>query len=464
MIALSDRAFVVSFAELKRWSVNSIFEAQWHWPPQDIHPLSDALKRKLLPVDRKRHDFAALQLVTLHFDGEMEPRNLNGTDDFKGSLFFAEAGDVLYSKIDVRNGAIGIVPDSMPRVAVSSEYPVYAVNTETAVPQYIQLLFHTPQFRRVINSLISGASGRKRVQPEVLETIDVPLPPLSVQRAIVDYWHRAQREAAGIREHLIKSERVLQSSFYDALGITPPDTAKRPRYCAVQWKDLARWSGGATFLLTQVASLDHGRFPVVSGRDCLAEVRHGCSASPSPSPTALDVLKISAVTRGHFRPSERKYMYDKPEYRAQFDLRPGDVLMCRTNGTLAYVGMASLISDEDNTESLIFPDKVMRVRAKSNVLPAYLWHVLKSRPVRAQIEAAARTAIGNYAIGTEDIWGLRIPLPPLDAQWEIVGRVQEGRAEIARETARADALLSGVKSGVEAMILGTLPPPAPDLG
>ena len=116
-------------------------------------------------VDRRQHGFDSLNLVTLHFDGEMEPRNLQGRSNFKGRLFFAHPGDVIYSKIDVRNGAIGVIPDEIGDVTVSSEYPVYRLKPERAVPEYIKLLFRTGFFRLAINSMISGTSGRKRVQP-----------------------------------------------------------------------------------------------------------------------------------------------------------------------------------------------------------------------------------------------------------------------------------------------------------
>ena len=113
----------------------------------------------------------AIPLVTLRFNGEMVPRPRNAGASFKGRLFHADPGDVVYSKIDVRNGAIGIVPDELGRVCVSSEYPVYAVDPAVAEAHYVKLLFRTDAFRRKINSMISGASGRKRVQPSDLELL-----------------------------------------------------------------------------------------------------------------------------------------------------------------------------------------------------------------------------------------------------------------------------------------------------
>src|SRR5437870_2621448 len=135
------RAFAVRFKDLHLWSVGSFNRLEWRWPEEYIRPLSTALCRRVEEIDRGQHSIENLQLVTLHFDGTMEPRDREGQKDFKGRLFFAFAGDVVYSRIDVRNGAIGIIPPEMPRVAVSSKYPVYNVSPDIALPSYIKLLF-----------------------------------------------------------------------------------------------------------------------------------------------------------------------------------------------------------------------------------------------------------------------------------------------------------------------------------
>jgi type I restriction enzyme S subunit len=88
----------------------------------------------------------------------------------------------------VRNGAIGIVPEKFPVATVTSEFPVYCIKKEVAVSEYIQLVFRTQYFRKIINSMVSGTSGRKRVQTEDLENVEIPLPPLTEQKAIVARW------------------------------------------------------------------------------------------------------------------------------------------------------------------------------------------------------------------------------------------------------------------------------------
>src|SRR5688500_4855420 len=178
-------AFFVMYKNLRAFSVSWYISIDWKWDKKFIRPLSSALHRKIIEVNRKQTSLDDLQLATIHFDGSIEPRNLNGKNTFKGKLFYAHSGDVVYSKIDVRNGAIGIIPPDMPEVAVSSEYPVYSVDAEIANPSYIHLVFRTPIFQRILNSMISGASGRKRVQPGQIEEVEIPIPSFEMQQAIV---------------------------------------------------------------------------------------------------------------------------------------------------------------------------------------------------------------------------------------------------------------------------------------
>jgi len=140
---IPSRVFVVWFRDLHRWSVGSFVETGWRWPAETILPLSAALSRKSADLDRSKTPADSIRLVTLHFDGEMELRDVSAGESFKGRLFLADPGDVIYSKIDVRNGAIGIIPDEFGRVCVSGEYPVYAVDPQIAEARYIKLLFRT---------------------------------------------------------------------------------------------------------------------------------------------------------------------------------------------------------------------------------------------------------------------------------------------------------------------------------
>lgn len=445
----------MKWSEAERWSPGSFREVAWNWPREVIRPLSAALRRRLESVDRAEHALDSLTFGSLHFTGELSYRDMSSKLEVKGKLFFAHANDVVYSKIDARNGAIGIVPESMPRVAFSSEYPIYEVNPTIASPQYVKLLFRMDSFRERINSLISGASGRKRVEPSTLEGIEVPLPPVAIQRAIVAHWQAAQDKNAAAIKAADQHEDSSRSKFLKALGLSSSKAGPTPRVFAARWSDVDAWNCKAVHLGLSQGDMRKGCYPVVKGRDCIVSVQHGCSQGPSVEPTTLEVLKISAATRGEYDRNQRKFIADNLQIRRSFDLRAGDVLMCRTNGTLDYVGMSALVREDE--PDLIFPDKLIRVRANNTMIPEFLWLVLQTPPLRTQIETAARTAVGNYAIGGADIWNFEFPLPPLSIQKQLVAEVTAAREHITAERAAATMLAADTAREVEQMILGQIP-------
>lgn len=237
----TGRAFAVLFQDLRRWSVNSFFSIDWQWSAHSIKPLAVALERKSVAVDKAKIDLSAIILVSLHFNGEMEPRSAGAAAGFKGHLFLAETSDVIYSKIDVRHGAIGVVSDRLPRIAVSSEFPVYRVRPEAALPGYVKLLFQTDAFRRQINSLISGTSGRKRVYPGDLEEIEVPLPDLAIQTAIVDFWRKAKAAVESAQQKLALTVNTLNTRLLELYRRASSHDAIHSRFFVLGFKDLAAW-------------------------------------------------------------------------------------------------------------------------------------------------------------------------------------------------------------------------------
>lgn len=315
------RAFVVWFRDLHRWSVGSFIEAGWRWPVNTIRPMSSAISRKVVDVNRAATPADAIRLVTLHFDGEMELRPESAGKSFKGRLFHADPGDVIYSKIDVRNGAIGIIPEELGRVCVSSEYSVYSVDPTIADARYVKLLFRTDVFRRKINSMISGASGRKRVQPADLESVDVPLPPLPVQRRIVSTWETARKYATDAATKIEQLEREVEARFLADLGLKAPKQTALPKAFAVRWRDLERWSIGFIRMASESADVSGGKYPAVALSECLIGTTNGYCIRPVPGPTPHKMLKLNSLQPDGLDLSASKYVKVPDKIAKRFHLR-----------------------------------------------------------------------------------------------------------------------------------------------
>ena len=91
-------AFAVGFRELERWSVGSFVSVGWHCVPVGHH--QDRYLRHWLRKQSRNHGTAdyneSPQLLTIHFDGSVEPRESGRVEEFKGKLYLAEPGDVIY--------------------------------------------------------------------------------------------------------------------------------------------------------------------------------------------------------------------------------------------------------------------------------------------------------------------------------------------------------------------------------
>jgi hypothetical protein len=174
------------------------FAVKWNWQPEVIQPMSSILSRRTEPAIGTLAENTEVTLLTIRFDGSIEPREPIRINEIKGRLFRVYPGDVVFSKIDVRNGAIGLAPGDINNMCVTAEFPVYSVDESKAHSQYVKLLFRTIAFKKLLNSMISGASGRKRIQPSQLENVKIPIPPLPVQRKIVAYWEKAQQAVASV--------------------------------------------------------------------------------------------------------------------------------------------------------------------------------------------------------------------------------------------------------------------------
>ena len=133
-------------------------------------------------------------------------------------------------------------------------------------------------------------------------------------------------------------------------------------------------------------------------------------------PGEIAVLKISAVTKGVFDPSECKVVDDIVSVKKQVFPRKGDLLFSRAN-TREMVG-ATAIVDADY-DQLILPDKLWRLDCGKKLTVPYLKAFLSLDETRRVLSKMASGTSGSmFNISMAKLKSLSIPLPPLDLQQE----------------------------------------------
>ena len=99
-VDIFPRAFAVRFRDLYRWDPCSFHRILWHWPTSVMHPLGSVLKMRKEKVDRTKVKFSDLQPITIHFDGSIDKRKIDGNREYTMELFAAIPGDIVVAKID----------------------------------------------------------------------------------------------------------------------------------------------------------------------------------------------------------------------------------------------------------------------------------------------------------------------------------------------------------------------------
>ncbi len=196
------KAFSVNFSNLNRWDPNSFHNIKWHWDQSVMIPIGSILTLRKEKIDRNKHAFSDLMPITIHFDGSIEPRKISDSTEYSMELFRAMSGDIVVSKIDLKNGAVAIIPDNWDKVVVTNHFAVYKPDLEIVNPKYFYLLIQANFFKAHLWRNKVGAEGRKEVKIKFFEELEIPVPNLLIQQKIVNYWNKAQQQLSATEQSL----------------------------------------------------------------------------------------------------------------------------------------------------------------------------------------------------------------------------------------------------------------------
>lgn len=402
-------------------------------------PLRDLLTERKDPVSASG-TLGDWQPITIKFSGDVIPRDR--VEAFKGAMFAAYPGDVVFSKIDARNGAVGIIPRSMPKVVVTAEYPVLVPNVSKLSSAYLHYLLRAEHFQHDLQRQASGTSGRKRVTPEAFLSLEVPLPTLDEQDRLVAAYSQAIADGNALDNQARQTLEIAQRAFEDALGVAPrPHVAERPVFVA-HFKNLERWSYEGILRAIEKPSQTKAKWPIKALGDLIADLENGWSPQCLTHPAADDkwgVLKVGAVSFGYFNEKENKELPAKLKPMPRYEVKSGDVIISRAN-VVRYVGACAYVNNV--RPKLMLSDKLFRVVFdKKDVLDGqFLAAVMKLPTVREQIESRLTgTSPTMKNISKPALLSLTFPTPDFKTQRDLVRRLQAAAKQADVLVAKAEA-------------------------
>lgn len=389
--------------EIERWIETAAGDARASGFP--LKPLSELIVPRHEPV-RVDGVLGDWQAITIKFSGEVLPRDR--AEAFKGAMFAAYPGDLVFSKIDARNGAVGLIPDSIPKAVITPEYPVFTPKLEKLRPDFLNHLLRAEHFKAELQRKASGTSGRKRVTPEGFLSLEVPVPTLDQQDALVIAYTEALTRAKQLEQEAESIERIGWQAFEAALGLAPPPPLPdRPVFVA-RFKDVERWSHESILrALTHMPS-DTGSTPMTSLGE-MAKVSYGIQKCPANRPAvhARPYLRVANVQRGVLDLREIKYINVPDDEMSKLRLEVGDVLLCEGNSP-DLVGRGAIWQGE--IPDCVHQNHVLRVRVdRERLIPEYVLAVINSSHGQAYFRSKAKRTTNLASINSKEVAALPVP-------------------------------------------------------
>lgn len=342
-----------------------------------------------LPKDTR---FVGLEDIA-QYDGII--LNYSQVSNIKSRVYKFENGDVLYGRLRpyLRKAAVSDFSG-----AASTEIIVLRCS-DRILSRYLLMLLLSEEFNQFVSARSKG--DRPRVSFETLATYRIDLPTIEVQAEVCDRDAKLLAAMSMMTEACQTHERATGQLL------------------EVQRSSLI-WGGG----------IEADRVPL---SDLVESIDYGTTKRSTYGAPGIPVLRIPNLIDGSIDANDLKYAPLNSAEMDRYRLHVGDILLIRSNGSLAMVGQAAIVAEEQ--QNFAFAGYLLRMRPKKGVSSEYLLEVLRSTPFRRMVAAAARSSTGINNLSAGRLAAFSIPIAPIKRQSQIVAKLARLYEAVARSNA-----------------------------
>ena len=194
------------------------------WPSVKLGELLEQIDR----MERVYPD-ASYQLVGVRLEGNgpFIRETVAGTETSAARLNQVRAGDFIYSRLFAWRGAFGLITEAMDGCFVSNEFPIFRADQRRLELGYLARWFQLPSVWRKVEENCTGSTPttRNRFKEQFFFDLEIPLPPLTEQQALVARLDALAEKTRQVEAHLDAVERdaehLLALRFRDAIADAP---------------------------------------------------------------------------------------------------------------------------------------------------------------------------------------------------------------------------------------------------
>ena len=246
----------VKFSKLYNWSVQYSLDDTFSYN-QDLPlvAIGSFLNRSRKVIEVKNGVIYKRVTIKINNGGVLLRDMAKGEDIGTKRQFLIKQGQFIFSKIDARNGAMGIVPDDLEGAIVTNDFPVFDVDNSIVNTEYLVLITTTKKFIDFAQSCSSGTTNRQRMDVESFLKVEIPLPPLDeddaikkglpttcTQEQLVSAFKDKIKQAEELKKVAIEKESEIFNFLHERLEISKSNSTIQVGLNFIKFKNIDLWS------------------------------------------------------------------------------------------------------------------------------------------------------------------------------------------------------------------------------
>ncbi len=288
--------------------------------------------------------------------------------------------DIIFAKMESTNKYL-LITKNLEDIIVSTGFIVLRIKDKNILsPEFLKYIVSSDMFLRDKNDLAHGSTQRAVNETNDLPKLMIPLPSIEVQQDIIMKFKTKYEKIRNIGRLLesLSKEKIEGSFFIDA-----------------EKKELGD-------LLT-----DGPQNGIYKPQNFYGE--------------GTPIIRIDNIYDGELIANNIKRIKLTSNELDTYRLNKNDIILNRVNSE-EYIGKCCIYNNEFT--DCVFESNMMHFQVdESLVNPKYVMYYLSSKHGKKQILTKIKRAINQVSINQSDIKSLKIPIPPLKKQKEVVEKI-----------------------------------------
>ena len=410
----------VPFSGLFNWSVQYLNDSKIAFSKAyPMMRIGEFLKRNKTAVTIQ--DGVKYKRVTIKVrNGGVVPRDeVMGENIGTKKQFLVSKGQFILSKIDARNGAMGIIPAELDGAVVTQDFLPYDIDTTKVNPQYFVLVCTTKQFIAFCQSCSSGTTNRQRVDEAQFLNIKVPVPSLEEQNKLVEEYNKVIAKAEALVKECQEIDLSILRYFNKSVGLKQ-STRQVKLLSTMRYADISnRWD---PFAVTNGLSANVPIYPLGS---FITDIATGTTPPTSKKEYFNGNVKFYTPSdisgRLYLAGSERTLTKKAIDDKKARVFHKGDILFVGIGSTVGKVG---IVRDEIVSSN----QQITGFKLNTDLLyPEYAFYYLH---YHKELTTAEHSKTTLPIVNQEKIANIPIPVPTISQQKEMVEHMNHMREKI----------------------------------